>query len=33
MKLNSEDLGMKGVMEEVNRHSRSLSRVEELTGN
>lgn len=33
MKLDAEKLGIKGVMEEVNRHSRTLSRQEELTGN
>jgi len=33
MKLDAEELGIKGVMEEVNRHSRILARHEELTGN
>ncbi|KAH8657641.1 mitochondrial ribosomal protein L44 [Tricladium varicosporioides] len=33
MKLDTEKLGIKGVMEEVDRHSRILSRQEELTGN
>jgi len=33
MKLNTEKLGIKGVAEEVDRHSRILSRHEELTGN
>jgi large subunit ribosomal protein L53 len=33
MKLDTEKLGMKGVSEEVDRHSRILSRQEELTGN
>jgi large subunit ribosomal protein L53 len=33
MKLDAEKLGIKGVMEEVDRHSRILSRQEELTGN
>lgn len=33
MKLDSEKLGIKGVMEEVDRHSRILARQEELTGN
>lgn len=33
MKLDSEQLGIKGVMEELDRHSRILARQEELTGN
>ncbi|TVY59175.1 54S ribosomal protein L44, mitochondrial [Lachnellula cervina] len=33
MKLDAEKLGVKGVIEEVDRHSRMLSRQEELTGN
>jgi len=33
MKLDSEKLGIKGVAEEVDRHSRILARQEELTGN
>ena len=33
MKLDAEKLGIKGVMEEVDRHSRQLSRQEELNGN
>ncbi len=33
MKLDPEKLGIKGVIEEVDRHSRILSRQEELTGN
>jgi large subunit ribosomal protein L53 len=33
MKLDTEKLGIKGVAEEVDRHSRILSRQEELTGN
>ncbi|KAF4631272.1 hypothetical protein G7Y89_g6857 [Cudoniella acicularis] len=33
MKLDAEKLGIKGVIEEVDRHSRILSRQEELTGN
>ena len=33
MKLDAEKLGIKGVVEEVDRHSRMLSRQEELTGN
>jgi len=33
MKLDAEKLGIKGVIEEVDRHSRVLSRQEELTGN
>jgi large subunit ribosomal protein L53 len=33
MKLDSEKLGIKGVIEEVDRHSRILSRQDELTGN
>jgi large subunit ribosomal protein L53 len=33
MKLDAEKLGIKGVIEEVDRHSRVLSRHEELTGN
>lgn len=33
MKLDAEKLGIKGVAEEVDRHSRILSRQEELTGN
>lgn len=33
MKLDAEKLGIKGVVEEVDRHSRILSRQEELTGN
>lgn len=32
MKLDPEALGIKGVLEEVNRHSRILAREEELTG-
>ena len=32
MKLDSEKLGIKGVQEEVDRHSRILARQEELTG-
>ena len=33
MKLDAEKLGIKGVVEEVDRHSRILSRQEELNGN
>ncbi|KFY39523.1 hypothetical protein V494_03956 [Pseudogymnoascus sp. VKM F-4513 (FW-928)] len=33
MRLDSEKLGIKGVMEELDRHSRILARQEELTGN
>ncbi|KAF8857012.1 mitochondrial ribosomal protein L44 [Acephala macrosclerotiorum] len=33
MKLDTEKLGIKGVTEEVDRHSRILARQEELTGN
>lgn len=33
MKLDAEKLGIKGVVEEVDRHSRMLSRQEELSGN
>ncbi|KAM3086715.1 39S ribosomal protein L44, mitochondrial [Clarireedia jacksonii] len=33
MKLDSERLGIKGVSEEVDRHSRILARQAELTGN
>ncbi|KAI9745219.1 MAG: 39S ribosomal protein L44, mitochondrial [Claussenomyces sp. TS43310] len=33
MKLDAETLGIKGVMEEVDRHSRLLARQEELSGN
>ncbi|KAI9834728.1 MAG: hypothetical protein M1819_002813 [Sarea resinae] len=33
MNLDTEKLGIKGVTEEVDRHSRMLSRQEELTGN
>ncbi|PBP26926.1 hypothetical protein BUE80_DR002115 [Diplocarpon rosae] len=33
MKLDAEKMGIKGVVEEVDRHSRILSRQEELTGN
>ncbi len=33
LKLDAEKLGIKGVTEEVNRHSRILSRQEELNGN
>lgn len=33
MKLDSEKLGIKGVAEEVDRHSRILARQEELNGN
>jgi large subunit ribosomal protein L53 len=33
MKLDVEKLGIKGVVEEVDRHSRILSRQEELNGN
>ncbi|KAI9698242.1 MAG: 39S ribosomal protein L44, mitochondrial [Candelina mexicana] len=33
MQLNTERLGINEVMEEVDRHSRILSRQEELTGN
>jgi large subunit ribosomal protein L53 len=33
MKLDPEMLGIKGVLEEVNRHSRILARQEELSGN
>ena len=32
MKLDTEKLGIKGVQEEVDRHSRILARQEELTG-
>lgn len=32
MKLDAEKLGIKGVQEEVDRHSRGLARQEELTG-
>jgi large subunit ribosomal protein L53 len=32
MKLDTEKLGIKGVREEVDRHSRMLSRQEELNG-
>jgi len=32
MKLDAEKLGIKGVMEEVDRHSRQLARQEELNG-
>lgn len=32
MKLDAEKLGIKGVVEEVDRHSRILSRQEELNG-
>lgn len=32
MKLNTEELGIKGVTEEVDRHSRMLARQEELNG-
>lgn len=33
MRLDAEKLGIKGVVEEVDRHSRILSRQAELTGN
>lgn len=33
MSLDAEKLGIKGVMEEVDRHSRGLLRQEELNGN
>jgi large subunit ribosomal protein L53 len=33
MKLDAEKLGIKGVIEEVDRHSRMLNRHEELSGN
>jgi len=33
MKLDAEKLGIKGVIEEVDRHSRILGRQEELNGN
>jgi len=33
MQLDTEKLGIKDVMEEVDRHSRILHRQEELTGN
>jgi len=33
LKLDAEKLGIKGVVDEVDRHSRILSRQEELTGN
>jgi len=33
MKLDAEKMGIKGVIEEVDRHSRILARQEELTGN
>lgn len=33
MRLDSEKLGIKGITEEVDRHSRILSRQEELNGN
>ena len=33
MKLDAEKLGIKGVIEEVDRHSRLLNREEELGGN
>ena len=33
MKLDSEKLGIKGVVEEVDRHSRILARNDELNGN
>ncbi|KAK0118802.1 39S ribosomal protein L44, mitochondrial [Cadophora gregata] len=33
MKLDAEKLGIKGVVEEVDRHSRILARQEELNGN
>lgn len=33
MKLNPETMGIKGVLDEVNRHSRILARQEELSGN
>jgi large subunit ribosomal protein L53 len=33
MKLDTEKLGIKGVTEEVDRHSRILARQEELNGN
>ena len=32
MKLDAEKLGIKGVVEEVDRHSRILSRQDELNG-
>jgi large subunit ribosomal protein L53 len=32
MKLDAEKLGVKGVIEEVDRHSRMLGRQEELNG-
>ncbi|KAH8815122.1 mitochondrial ribosomal protein L44 [Xylogone sp. PMI_703] len=33
MKLDAEKLGIKGVVEELDRHSRTLGRQEELSGN
>jgi large subunit ribosomal protein L53 len=33
MKLNPEVLGIKGVCEEIDRHSRTLARQDELSGN
>lgn len=33
MSLDAEKLGIKGVMEEVDRHSRILARKDELEGN
>lgn len=33
MSLNPEELGIKGVVDEIDRHSRILARKEELTGN
>ena len=33
MKLDTEKLGIKGVVEEVDRHSRGLARANELSGN
>jgi large subunit ribosomal protein L53 len=33
MKLDSEKLGIKGIFEEVDRHSRILARQAELSGN
>ncbi|RDW74005.1 hypothetical protein BP5796_07447 [Coleophoma crateriformis] len=33
MKLDAEKLGIKGIIEEVDRHSRSLNRANELNGN
>jgi len=33
MKLDTEELGINGVVQEVDRHSRILARQEELSGN